>query len=99
MTAADKGDRVGDRFWTTLAARVLHPVQVEIIEAMRWIDQPLSAVDLSEIVSPTFPRPHFVHHLRRLTRMRAIELAERPTPQNAATIRFRLAAAQHDDEG
>jgi hypothetical protein len=58
MTAAGNGDRVEDYFWATLAARVLHPVQVEIIEAMHWIDQPLSAADLAEVVNPRFKRSH-----------------------------------------
>lgn len=73
-------------------------MQVEIIEAMYWIDQPLSAADLAEVANPTFPRHYLAYHLRRLTRIGAIELAERPTPRNAVTIRFRLTVKRRDDE-
>lgn len=82
--------------WGQLVARVLHPKQVAIIEAMYWIDQSLSAADLAEIVHSH--QSHLVHHLRRLTHIRAIEPAENPTPRNMATIRFRLKVAQRDNE-
>jgi hypothetical protein len=87
VTAAGNGEQ---DIWVALAARLLHPLQVEIIEAMSWIDQPLSAADLAEVVNPTLPWPHFVHHLRRLTRLKAIKPAERFTRRNMTTIRFRL---------
>lgn len=89
----DSGNvQIGDAWWAALAARLLHPVQVQIIEALSWIDEPLSASDLAEIVNAKLRRSQFVHHLRRLDRIDAIELAERPTLQNATSIRFRLSS-------
>ena len=54
--------------------KLLHPVQVQIIEALGWIDQPLSASDLAEMVDTNLQRSQLVHHLRRLDRIDAIEL-------------------------
>lgn len=50
MTQGDGNGKVGDFFWAALAARVLHPAQVEVIEALRWIDRPLAANDLLRVI-------------------------------------------------
>lgn len=79
--------------WTALVARVLHPFDVQIIEALRWIELPLSAGDLSQL----FDDERWVllgRHLRRLSRLNAIELAETPTPRNITDISYRLVVMQ-----
>ncbi len=35
--------------WTTLVSYIVHPLQVEIVEALAWIDQPLSPTKLCSI--------------------------------------------------
>ena len=65
---------IGDCFWGALAARVLHPVQVEIIEALWRIDRPLSATDLLQVFDAKPNGLRIEHHLRRLTRLDALAL-------------------------
>jgi hypothetical protein len=55
-----------DEFWTALAVSLIHPIQLQIIEALIWIDVPMSASEFVEI----FHRKHNLstigYHVRRL---------------------------------
>jgi hypothetical protein len=62
--------------WGALVARVLHPAQVGIIEALRWINRSLSAAELSEIFEGQLKRPHIEHRLRQLARLDAVRSDE-----------------------
>jgi hypothetical protein len=61
-----------DEFWAELAVSLLHPIQLQIIEALIWIDVPLSASELVQI----FHRKHALsaigYHVRRLYSLGAI---------------------------
>jgi len=72
--AQGNGDdgRVGDFAWGELVARVLHPVQVEIIEALWWIGLPLTATDLFWVFDAKHDRSRIERHLRRLTKLDAV---------------------------
>jgi len=35
--------------WDVLVPRTVHPIRVAAVEAMRWIDEPFSAVDLDRM--------------------------------------------------
>jgi hypothetical protein len=72
---SDNGRRAEDFCWAALVARVLHPVQVEIIEALRLIDQPLSATELLRVFKGQRVGLRIEHHLRRLRSLNAIEVA------------------------
>ena len=82
--------------WAALVARVLHPVDVQIIEAFQWIDEPLSADDLSQLFEGSRSWASLCHHIRRLSKLDAIELAETPTTRNITKIRYRLARRRRD---
>jgi Helix-turn-helix domain len=80
-----------DFCWGALAARVLHPVQVQIIEALRWIDRPLSAGELLRVLRGEQAGLRIEHHLRRLRRLGAVALDGKATARIAATDRsYRL---------
>jgi hypothetical protein len=76
--------------WEALTARVLHPVDVQIVEAFQWIAQPLSANDLRQLFDDAVPWSSLRHHIRRLAKLNAIELDETPTIGNITDIRYRL---------
>jgi DNA-binding transcriptional ArsR family regulator len=59
--------------WDRLLVALLHEDQLHIIEAMRWIDQPLSAVQLVQVLDESLGLPHISYHLRRLRKHRLIE--------------------------
>jgi hypothetical protein len=76
--------------WGALVASVLHPVDVQIIEALQWIEQPLSADDLIQMFDGKPSWAVVGHHLRRLAKLGAIRLAETPTAENITDIRYYL---------
>lgn len=63
---------IADAWWAALAAKLLHPVQVQVIEAFRHIGQPLTVRDLSEIVDSVEP-VHLDYHVGRLRRLGAVD--------------------------
>jgi hypothetical protein len=80
----------GEAFWGTLAARVLHPIDVQIIEAFQWIELPLSAGDLTQLFDGKSSWAVVGRHMRRLAKLGAIELGETPTTRNIRDISYRL---------
>lgn len=77
-------------------ARALHPLDVQTVEAFRWIEQPLSAGDLKQLFDGEVRWRSLCRHLRRLVHLDAIELAEAPSIRRATDIRYRLVQRPHD---
>jgi predicted transcriptional regulator len=84
------GTPIPDVWWASLARRVLHPVQVEVIKALGKSDRPLSAREIAEVVESTSAARLAHHHLRRLRRIGAIDYAYGETPGNSIDVRYRL---------
>jgi hypothetical protein len=74
------GGEVPEGFWATLAARLLHSYQVQIIEAMRWIDQPLSASELVRVFDQELRLSTIAYHVRRLDSLGALSPAGKRHP-------------------
>jgi len=85
-----KGGQETGFCWAALIARLLHPVDVEIIEALQWIERPLSADELSKLFDGKWSWAKVSHHIRRLQRLDAVELHEIETKPSIADIRYRL---------
>lgn len=70
-------ERSGERSfaWDALVARVLHPVDVEIIEALMWVGQPLSAKRLENLFDDEERRylSKISYHVRKLAKAGIIE--------------------------
>lgn len=60
-------------FWATLPEKVKHPVRVLIIEALRWIGEPLSAVALVDLFDGQMSMWEAAHHLRVLEELGVVE--------------------------
>lgn len=88
--------QLSDTWWATVAVRALHPIQVQIVEALRWIDEPLAVSDLGEIVEGV-EWVRLNHHIRRLSKLRAIVHAETPNPASVLNLRYRLVMVQRGD--
>ena len=52
--------------WEKLVPLIVHPTKVAIIEAMLWIDEPFSAVDVEEMTDGKLPTTAIAYHLRHL---------------------------------
>jgi hypothetical protein len=63
--------------WATLVPRVIHPARVAIIEALRWIGEPLSAKDFKELFADQeFITPYLSYHVVELAKAGAIVKVE-----------------------
>lgn len=74
--SGSKGDAMSDgyeEFWSTLPEKVQHAVRVPIIEVLWWIGEPLSAIDLVDVLDGFLSMWEAAHHLRVLD---ALEVAE-----------------------
>jgi DNA-binding transcriptional ArsR family regulator len=63
-----RGDEPLD--WGALVPRIVHPTKVCIIEALRWIDRPLSASDLERVFVGELSESTISYHLRTLAEER-----------------------------
>lgn len=73
-----------DQFWGALAARLLHPIQVQIIEAMLWIGRPISASQLVKVFNEELPLSVVAYHARRLNSLRALRTVRTRTPKRGS---------------
>lgn len=78
------GEAAPDGFWTALAVSFLQPIQLQIIEALIWIDVPLSASALVQI----FDRKHSLstvsYHVRRLNSLGVLKPAGARYPKRGS---------------
>jgi DNA-binding transcriptional ArsR family regulator len=82
---------ISDAWWAALVADLLHPVQVQVIEAFRHIGQPLAVRDLSEVVDDVEP-VHLDYHLGRLRRLGVLNCGLVQPGTGFMDVRYRLVA-------
>lgn len=62
--------------WARLS-RLIHPMQVAVVEALLWIGEPLSAKDFSQIFAEDIGRPnatsYLSYHVRELAKAEVLE--------------------------
>lgn len=59
--------------WDTLVPYLIHPVKVAIIEAMEWVDVPLSPRELDRIFDEEFGVSLVAYHMRTLAEVGVVE--------------------------
>jgi hypothetical protein len=69
--------------WEALVPLLVHPVKVTIIEAMTWIERPLSATDLDRILQGEVGVSLLSYHLRKLAELEIIGPTRRETVRGA----------------
>lgn len=84
MDTKDEGE-----FWAEVSGRLLHPVQLQIIEAMRRIELPLSASDVTRILDGRMELSTVAYHFRRLAKLGVIK------PNKTEQIRGALRRPHH----
>jgi hypothetical protein len=62
--------------WDMLVSRVLHPIQLSMIEALIWIGLPLSPSDLSQMYSGEYSNSHTGYHVKVLAAHGIVMLAD-----------------------
>jgi hypothetical protein len=64
-----------EAWWAGIAVDILHPVQVLIIEAFHYVDQPLSVRDISEMIEDVEP-VNLDYHVGRLRTLRIVDFVD-----------------------
>lgn len=59
--------------WDALIARLIHPTQLAVIEAMLWIDRPLSPAELVYVFDEEIVLSSVAYHVRRLADLGVLE--------------------------
>jgi len=77
--------------WEALVPLLVHPVKVEIIEAMTWIGLPLSATDLDRILHGHVGVSLLSYHLRKLAEVGALKRVRREPVRGAVQTFYALA--------
>lgn len=68
----------GEQFdWSALVPQIVHPLKVAIIEALLWVDQPLSATDLRKLCDDEFSTSVFSYHLPTLVEAGALKMVRK----------------------
>jgi hypothetical protein len=83
----------GTRFdWDTLVPHLVHPLKVAIIEAMAWVEVPVSPKELDKAFDEEFGVSLISYHVRRLADVGAVEKAHQQTVRGALQTFWVLAA-------
>lgn len=96
MQSKDKGESGrgewrSDAWWAMLAGKLLHPVQVETVEAFSCIGLPLCVRDLAGIFDDVEP-VNLDYHVGRLRRLGALDIARFPqTGKDFMDVYYELA--------
>jgi hypothetical protein len=87
--------RAGDEpfQWDVLVSRVLHPIQVQIIEAMGWIGRPLASSELCKVFDDAYTVPHLGYHVGALAKLDVLQ-GIRTEQVRGATKRYYVLAEQ-----
>lgn len=62
--------------WGALVSHFIHPTKLTVIEAMLWIDRPLSATELTLILDRPVSLSSISYHLETLVKLALIEEVE-----------------------
>lgn len=73
----------------------MHDLQVEIIEALRVLDEPLSPTELEKVFGKRTPVSNIAYHCRRLTQLKVLRLV-RTRPVRGAVEHFYFFAKDAD---
>lgn len=88
--STDAGGVPGLSIWERSVPRLLHPLSVTIIEALAWVDEPLSATQIAKILDEEYGGSNLSYHLRRLRDRGVIVVARREKVRGALQVFYRL---------
>ncbi|HEY6730842.1 MAG TPA: hypothetical protein VI039_07450 [Solirubrobacterales bacterium] len=94
MTA---GDDCNSFNWDTLVPHLIRPVKVFIIEAMGWIDEPLSPSELDQVFEEEFGLSLVSYHVRTLVDVGALEKVGQQAVRGAIQNFYVLSAKEPAD--
>jgi hypothetical protein len=81
------GSNNGHFNWDILVPYLIHPVKVAIIEAMEWIEVPVSPRELDRVFDEQFGLSLVAYHMRTLAEVGVVEKV-RQEPVRGAVQKF-----------
>ncbi len=66
---------VGTLDWSVIVALVIHPTKVQIVSAIEWIDRPLSASELENVLDGGESMSSISYHLKSLASLGVLRRA------------------------
>lgn len=92
-----------EELWRGLPAKVDHPYRVAIIEALRWIGEPLSAIGVVDALDGYMSMWNAAFHLEALERLGVVErvagAGEPQAHEERFDVSFRLARRGAGSDG
>jgi Helix-turn-helix domain len=90
----DEGSGLLPFDWAALVPLVIHPMRVSIIEALRWVGEPLSANDLCKMFDQKYSLGYISYHVKELAKGRVVrKVGQRKV--RGATEKFYAFASRH----
>jgi hypothetical protein len=80
--------------WGTLVPYLIHPVKVAIIEAMEWVEVPLSPRDLDRMFDEQFGVSLVSYHMRTLTDVGVVKKVRQRSVRGAVQTFYALSAKE-----
>lgn len=80
--------------WDALILLSVHPIKVAIIEALQWIEVPLSPRDLDRIFDEEFGVSLVSYHMRTLADVGVVERVRQVSVRGAVQSFYTLAARE-----
>lgn len=76
--------------WSLLVAPLINPIKVIIIEAMLWIERPLSATELRHMLFGAYDVPSCSYHLNSLAELKVLEQVTRRRVKKSSRAQFEI---------
>ena len=80
--------------WDSLVPYLIHPVKVAIIEAMEWVEVPLSPRELDRIFDEQFGVSLVSYHMRTLADVGVVEKVRQQSVRGAVQTFYALSAKE-----
>jgi len=81
--------------WDFLVPYLIHPVKVAIIEAMEWIEIPVSPRELDRVFDEEFGLSLVAYHMRTLADIGVVEKVRQQSVRGALQTFYSLSAEKH----
>lgn len=93
-----------DGCWAALPEKALHPLRVPIVEAFRWIGEPLSAIGLVDLLDgqgiTVWKAEHHLRSLERLGVVQAYPAGRDPLAhRDVFNLPYRLTISDSSEDG
>jgi hypothetical protein len=82
--------------WEVLVPVLIHPIKVAIVEAMEWIEVPVSPRELDRIFDEQYGVSLVSYHMRTLAKVGVVEVVRQQSVRGALQSFYSLLPSQID---